>query len=188
MTAVRMTDNDDHIIIAVSNITSAKMRELELKREMFRDSLTGVKNKSAYTNIEKELDSLIKEGVCEEFSIAVFDLNNLKKINDNLGHDEGDKYIRSGSSLICRTFKHSPVFRIGGDEFAAVLRNDDYKERIALTKKMKAQVEENKRSGGAVIAVGIADYLPESDKCVLEVFKRADKEMYTDKRRLKNDP
>ena len=53
---------------------------------------------------------------------------------------------------------------------------------------MKAQVEENKRSGGAVIAVGIADYLPESDKCVLEVFKRADKEMYTDKRRLKNDP
>ena len=188
MTAVKMTDKDDRIIIAVGNITSAKMRELELKREMFRDSLTGVKNKSAYTNIEKELDSLIKEGVCEEFSIAVFDLNDLKKINDNLGHDEGDKYIRSGSSLICRTFKHSPVFRIGGDEFAAVLKNDDYKERIALTEKMKAQVEENKRSGGAVIAVGIADYLPESDKCVLEVFKRADKEMYADKRRLKNDP
>ena len=185
MTAVRMTDNDDHIIIAVSNITSAKMRELELKREMFRDSLTGVKNKSAYTNAEKELNFLIKEGVCEEFSIAVFDLNDLKKINDTLGHDEGDKYIRSGSALICRTFKHSPVFRIGGDEFAAVLKNDDYRDRLALTQKMKAQVEENKLIGGAVIAVGIADYISGQDSSVLEVFKRADKEMYTDKRRLK---
>lgn len=185
MTAVKMTDNDDHIIIAVSNITSAKMRELELKREMFRDSLTGVKNKSAYTNAEKELNFLIKEGVCEEFSIAVFDLNDLKKINDTLGHDEGDKYIRSGSALICRTFKHSPVFRIGGDEFAAVLKNDDYRDRLALTQKMKAQVEENKLIGGAVIAVGIADYISGQDSSVLEVFKRADKEMYTDKRRLK---
>ena len=159
---------------------------LEIKAELFRDALTGVKNKSAYRNTESKTDALIKENICEDFSVFVFDLNDLKKINDNLGHDEGDKYIRAGSSLICNTFKNSPVFRIGGDEFAAILTGSDFDIREELNNSIKKQVESNKRNGGVVIAVGNADYASGHDTCLLDVFKRADKEMYEDKHRLKS--
>ena len=184
-TIVGTDENSGTVFIGVTDITAAKLREIEIKKELFRDPLTGVKNKSAYKNTEAKTDQLIREEICEGFSVFVFDLNDLKKINDSLGHDEGDKYIRSGSRLICETFKHSPVFRIGGDEFAAVLTGNDYEIRESLKKRIKEQVEGNKRSGGVVIAVGSADYVSGQDTCVLEVFKRADKEMYEDKHRLK---
>ncbi len=184
-TIIGTDENRGTVFIGVTDITAAKLREIELKAELFRDPLTGVKNKTAYKNTEAKTDQLIREEICEEFSVFVFDLNDLKKINDSLGHDEGDKYIRSGSRLICETFKHSPVFRIGGDEFAAVLTGNDYEIRDSLKKRIKEQVEANKRSGGVVIAVGSADYVSGRDTCVLEVFKRADKEMYEDKHRLK---
>lgn len=186
LNAVRMTDNDDYVIIAVNDVTAAKLRELEIKKELFKDSLTGVKNKSAYSKTEAKLDTLIKENICEEFSVFVFDLNDLKKINDVLGHDEGDKYIRA--SLICKIFGHSPVFRIGGDEFAAVLTEKDYENREKLKESIKEQIMFNKQNGGVVIAVGSSDYVNGRDTCVLDVFKRADKELYTDKHRLKSLP
>ena len=185
-TIVGTDENEGTVFIGVTDIDAQKRREIEMKAALFKDSLTGVKNKSAYSNTEKKMDPLIKENICEEFSVFVFDLNDLKKINDNLGHDEGDKYIRLGSSLICKTFKHSPVFRIGGDEFASILTAGDYEIRAQLKQQIKEQVEYNKQHGGVVIAVGSADYLPDKDTCLLDVFKRADKEMYEDKSRLKN--
>ena len=185
-TIVGTDENEGTVFIGVTDIDAQKRREIEMKAALFKDSLTGVKNKSAYSNTEKKMNALIKENICEEFSVFVFDLNDLKKINDNLGHDEGDKYIRLGSSLICKTFKHSPVFRIGGDEFASILTAGDYEIRAQLKQQIKEQVKYNKQHGGVVIAVGSADYIPNKDNCLLDVFKRADKEMYEDKKRLKN--
>ncbi len=185
-TIIGTDENEGTVFIGVTDIDTQKRREIEMKEALFKDSLTGVKNKSAYSNTEKKMNALIKENICEDFSVFVFDLNDLKKINDNFGHDEGDKYIRSGSSLICKTFKHSPVFRIGGDEFACILKDSDYENRVQLKKQIREQIEYNKRHGCVVIAVGSADYLPNEDTCLLDVFKRADKEMYEDKSRLKN--
>ena len=184
-TIIGKDENAGTVFIGITDIDRQKKRELEIKAELFKDSLTGVKNKSAYNDTEKKLDALIREGICEEFSIFVFDLNDLKKVNDSLGHDEDDRYIRSGCLLICSTFKHSPVFRIGGDEFAAVLKDSDYNERRELKKALKEKVEANLQSSGVIIAVGSADFSPETDTCLLDVFKRADREMYSDKRRLK---
>ncbi|MCC3352415.1 GGDEF domain-containing protein [Ruminococcus albus] len=185
-TIIGTDENEGTVFIGVKDIDTQKRREIEMKEALFKDSLTGVKNKSAYSNTEKKMNALIKEKICEDFSVFVFDLNDLKKINDNFGHDEGDKYIRSGSSLICKTFKHSPVFRIGGDEFACILKDSDYENRVQLKKQIREQIEYNKQHGCVVIAVGSADYLPNEDNCLLDVFKRADKEMYEDKNRLKN--
>ncbi|WP_028511299.1 GGDEF domain-containing protein [Ruminococcus sp. NK3A76] len=185
-TIVGTDENEGTVFIGVTDIDAQKRREIEMKAALFKDSLTGVKNKSAYSNTEKKMNALIKENICEDFSVFVFDLNDLKKINDNFGHDEGDKYIRSGSSLICKTFKHSPVFRIGGDEFACIVKDSNYENRVQLKKQIREQVEYNKQHGFVVIAVGSADYIPNKDNCLLDVFKRADKEMYEDKKRLKN--
>jgi GGDEF domain-containing protein len=60
----------------------------------------------------------------------MFDLNDLKHINDRYGHERGDEYIVNCCRLICQVFKHSPVFRIGGDEFVALLRGEAGKAGI----------------------------------------------------------
>ena len=184
-TIIGTDENEGSVFFGITDIDAQKRRELEMKAELFKDALTGVKNKSAYRHSESKIDTLIREDIAEDFSVFVFDLNDLKKVNDSLGHDEGDKYIRSGSALICSTFDHSPVFRIGGDEFAAILTGSDYEARAKLKAAIKYRVRKNKQTGSVVIAVGSADFIPGKDTCLLDVFKRADKEMYEDKRLLK---
>ena len=104
-----------------------------------RDELTHTKNKTAYHEKEEELNRLIKEGH-EPFGIVVCDINNLKVINDTEGHKAGDEYIKASCTMICRIFAHSPVFRIGGDEFVVILTNQEYKDRQNLISRLRRQV------------------------------------------------
>lgn len=149
------------------------------------DPLTGVKSKLAYFNKEREMDGLIEEGESPEFSIAVCDLNGLKNINDTLGHQTGDMYIREASALICRTFAHSPVYRIGGDEFAVVMSGDDYRIRHELIKKIHDASVENLLLGKVVVSAAEAAFDPAEDRDFHSVFERADKRMYEEKIELK---
>ena len=93
---------------------------------MRRDPLTNVNNRIAYDDKEKYFQSEINMGTNPDFAIAMFDVNNLKLINDSKGHDAGDSYLIRACRLICDVFKHSPVYRMGGDEFVAFLTGDDY--------------------------------------------------------------
>lgn len=102
-------------------------RNLSVARRMaIVDSLTGVKNKHAYVQWEEKINSKIKSGQQEPFAVVVCDVNNLKAVNDLYGHKEGDVCIKKACARICNIFSHSPVFRIGGDEFVAILSGEDY--------------------------------------------------------------
>jgi diguanylate cyclase (GGDEF)-like protein len=132
----------------------------------------------------------VEAGEISEFAVGIFDCDDLKSINDQYGHDCGDTYIKSACDLICTVFKHSPVFRIGGDEFCAVLTGVDYERRDELTH-IFAQ-ERDTRCATAVhaweephISLGIATYDPADEDTVLTVQRRADKLMYEDKQRNK---
>lgn len=81
----------------------------------YRDPLTGVKNKTAYQEAERQMEERMRTGQ-PEFAVVVMDINGLKTVNDTCGHDFGDILIIDACKLICRTFKRSPVYRIGGDE------------------------------------------------------------------------
>ena len=125
-----------------------------------------------------------KEG--EVFAIIMVDINNLKKVNDECGHEAGDEYIKGCCNLICENLKNSPVFRIGGDEFVAILRDYDYENRESLTEKLKNdfmsafnQTEKDPWLRYSA-AVGMSEKTPE-DTSIDPVFKRADKIMYEDK-------
>lgn len=150
------------------------------------DALTGVKNKHAYNEAESRMDQRIAEGSVSEFGIAIFDLNDLKYINDNLGHETGDEYIRDACKLICTTFKHSPVFRIGGDEFAAILEGSDYANQDELFERFEKQVLENLERDRTVVAFGCSRFNPKRDKNSQMVFERADAMMYQEKMLLKS--
>ena len=155
-----------------------------------RDSMTGVKSKAAYEQQRERLDLDIKSGDAE-FAIAMIDINYLKHINDTYGHEKGDIYIKKMCTMICDTFAHSPVFRVGGDEFVVVLVHRDYKNRSILEEELKRrmnaqyakpELEEWQRP---MAAIGIAVYDKERDTDSDTVFKRADDAMYENKKAMK---
>ena len=190
---VSWSSDKTHFIICIENREEAVKKEKEhllalsrANETARRDSLTGTRNKTAYVEFEKELQTKIDENDEDPFGIIVCDLNDLKQINDTQGHKAGDEYIRSSCLYICRVFSHCPVFRTGGDEFVVILRGQDYEERDNLIYTFKKQIEDNIRIGmGAVVAIGVSLYNPDKDKSVDEIFKRADDLMYEDKARLK---
>lgn len=182
--AVRPKEDSDHIIIAVANVDEAKKMEIAYNNAMDmanRDALTGVKNKRAYVQAESELDEQIEQSGNTPFAVVVCDVNGLKQINDTLGHKAGDEYIRDACFIICNIFKHSPVFRIGGDEFAVLLRGNDYTNRNELMKSFHEVIEEHKTNGVVILAAGISEFDYKKDIRVQDVFERADNYMYADK-------
>ena len=187
--ASRMADaSDKHIVIGVSNVDAQMKRELELnaaREKANRDALTGVKSKHAYIETEAALDAQLAAGEAPPFAVAVCDVNGLKRVNDTQGHKFGDQLIRDASAIICNIFKHSPVFRTGGDEFVALLRGQDFERREALMSEMAARNRANLESGGPIIASGLAVFDPALDDRLSAVFERADLQMYEDKKELK---
>ena len=180
--AVRPQDDSDHIIIAVANIDEAMQKEFAYQDMANKDSLTGVKNKRAYAQAEAELDDYIAKCTQPPFSVVVCDINGLKEVNDTKGHNAGDAFIRNACSIICNIFKHSPVFRIGGDEFAVIMKGSDYDERTHLMAELNKVLEANKHNGMVILAVGISDFDPDMDMRVQDVFERADNLMYDNKK------
>ncbi len=125
-----------------------------------------------------------------EFAIGVFDCDNLKTINDQYGHDMGDIYLKTATRIICQVFKHSPVFRTGGDEFAVILRNDDYHNMASLLEQFDTDAGEINAAAAKPweqvhISKGFAVFDPSEDSSVTGVMKRADQLMYQNKRNRK---
>ena len=148
------------------------------------DALTGIKNKNSYKERELLMNKRIAEHRQPEFAIIVCDMNDLKIINDTLGHEAGDKCICEACDIICKTFKQSPVYRIGGDEFVVISQDEDYGRSEELLGIIAQQNEKALRHGGIVIACGMQKYTNEED--VASVFKEADKKMYENKKYLKS--
>ncbi len=187
-------NGDDYFIFGVMNIDEEYRQrdehhteELNKAREMARrDPLTGIKNKTAYHETEMTIQKEIENGICDDFAIVVCDINDLKIINDTKGHKAGDEYIRSVSRMICNVFTHSPVFRVGGDEFAVILKGADYNDRDELMTNIRNRVLENINIGeGCIVATGMSEYRRSEDRIISAVFNRADELMYENKKDLK---
>ena len=172
--------------------THVKDNIRDLNKRVFVDALTKVKNKAAYAADLEELQTQADtEGSQMQFAIGIFDCDNLKKINDMYGHDKGDEYIKAACRVICTTFRHSPVYRFGGDEFSVILRNEDYRNRESLISQFEATAASINSSAEnqweqVHISMGFADYDPQNDSDVNDVMRRADKMMYDNKRLRKN--
>lgn len=198
MRATRALDDDNVIIIGINDVDDEMkiqraqdlLREADLTRRLSAaqrqaniDSMTGVRNKHAYLEYETRLEYTIKETEEPKFAISIIDINDLKYVNDNMGHQAGDKWIREACRIVCTTFKHSPVFRVGGDEFCVISLGDDYENLEELVQVIRDHNKEAVASGGVVIACGTAKY--SKGDAVADVYKRADDAMYANKVELK---
>ena len=155
----------------------------------YRDLLTGVKNKTAYLEMVQNMEELTRLRR-PQYAVVVFDMNDLKIVNDTMGHDFGDIYIINASKIICKVFKRSPVFRIGGDEFVVILENADYTRYAELLEQFEKEIDsynENPINTMKIsVARGIAVYDEETDITYNDVFKRADNAMYHNKAEMKS--
>ena len=179
------------LIVGINNIDSAVRQEEEYekrlaaaRREANRDALTGVKNRHAYLDAEARLDRQIAKHRISDFAIVIMDVNDLKEVNDTQGHQAGDQYLCDACGIICSIFEHSPVFRVGGDEFAVIVQDEAYEHIDELMGGMKEYNLKAFREKGIVIACGMSRF--DNDVCVAQVFERADIKMYEDKNNLKS--
>ncbi len=185
-------DRDDEVgrlTKTFKNLSShMKANISDLSKRVYVDALTSVRNKGAYSTYLEEMQNRLEAaGGQMAFAVGVFDCDDLKAVNDKFGHDKGDIYLKTASRLICRVFQHSPVFRIGGDEFSVILQNEDFRNRDALVREFEKGMSEINASTGnqweqVYVAMGIAVYDPRSDHFVIDVVRRADKTMYENKR------
>ena len=156
-----------------------------------KDSLTGLRNKRAYEVDIVRLEHEIHDGIAR-FGIVMVDMNDLKKMNDTYGHDKGDIAIQRTSRFICDSFKHSPVYRFGGDEFVVVIEHSDYRDVNPLVQHFSKSVSENQEDTSVEpwerisAAIGFAIFDVTRDKHVEDVFMRADDQMYANKKRMKD--
>ena len=150
------------------------------------DVLTNVKNRTAHAERIEQISAILKTNPYYEFGIVGADINNLKIANDKYGHEIGDMYIKNCCRMLCEVFTHSPVYRIGGDEFSVILEGQDlanYKElmnQLAEMNRRCSSIREYEK-GRAHIAMGVAIYNPETDMTIDDVIKRADEAMYKNK-------
>ena len=172
-------------------ITHLKSYIGDLKNLAYGDALTSVRNKGAFDIYVKNMETRLHEPEQPmEFAVCVFDCNNLKAINDQFGHENGDMYLKASCSLICQVFSHSPVFRTGGDEFATILQKGDYLRRKELIDIFDTRCDDASKASKVPwkrvsVARGLAVYDPRTDHSVLDVVRRADRLMYENKRQRK---
>ena len=154
---------------------------------VYRDKLTGLRNAAAYISKAADLDAQNKLVNDLNYGVVIFDANFLKKVNDNYGHEAGNELLRHAAQVICKVFKHSPVYRIGGDEFAAILEGEDYDNRNALLELFDEKVnEEHFNAAGDTLTVSVARGLGiyEPGMEFAEVAKKADVAMYSSRLNL----
>lgn len=183
--------NEERLLVGVMDIEKQVVQErefantlIEAEERATKDQLTGVKNKRAYADEEEHLNTQIQAGVKVNFAIVICDLNGLKQVNDNQGHQVGDDYIKEGCMVLCDAFSRSPVYRVGGDEFVAIAQGKDYEMLENRLGKIDRANKRNDKNNGVTMAVGWAKFGAE-DSFVSDVFDRADSVMYENKKKMK---
>ena len=163
------------LIIGVNNIDAQVKHELDYEQKLSSaysnenlDLLTGVKNKAAYMNMSEHLSRQIEDGQNVKYAIVLCRVSDLEHVNETKGHEAGNQLLRNACDLICNTFKHSPVFRVAGDEFAVIAQGHDY----ATIDSLILELIELSSDRELVISCGMAKY--DRTQSVASVFARAE--------------
>lgn len=170
---------------ALNDIQDKEEEISSISRESRTDKLTGLGNATAFKLETEKQNRAIREGKAE-FGVFMFDMNNLKYINDTFGHEGGDKYIRGCSRAVSEKCPESRTFRTGGDEFVTVLLGKDYAGRERILREIREVFEtcgsdETRQPWERYSAsVGLAEYRG-GDESFEAVCARADQAMYAEK-------
>ncbi len=177
------------LLFQFGKLSKNKLEEEKETSRTFRnmantDSMTGVRNKHAYSEQEEYINSQIGSGELKKLAVVVGDINGLKYVNDTFGHAAGDKLIKDATALICELFPHGAVYRVGGDEFVIILQDEGFDTMQDSINELNRKVEANIKENAVVISIGYST-LESEDQNMSDVFERADRMMYERKKELK---
>lgn len=172
-----------------------RAHETRLYRKLaYTDELTGAYNRTAFQHdIDSQItmDEQTGERVVLPNTIFMFDLNDLKVCNDTYGHENGDKYIKMVSDVLIRTIGiDGRCYRIGGDEFCAIMPTQNQNEIDSKLISIVREIQELDKKGFVVpvsVAVGYAVFDSEYDETLEDTMKRADVLMYQNKQLIKKN-
>ena len=173
--------------ICIGMFVSLDNPDKDFRRHALWDFLTGLKNQNSYKrdlSLHKNRSKFNRKE--QQIAFVVADLNNLKLINDNYGHDEGDRLISAAAAALKNNLKSaSDVYRFGGDEFAAIyinVKNEIIEQEIQNVRDSASQ--EDSFAVPLSIAIGYASGVLNEN--ANDIFKIADKKMYKDKEKIKH--
>jgi diguanylate cyclase (GGDEF)-like protein len=176
------------IIRNISKLIEKMARTRLLEVLAFEDTMTGLKNRSAFEEKMEQLRTLQSK---ERGFVIEFDMNDLKYINDNYGHSKGDFAITTISHIIREEFeKIGTIYRIGGDEICVIVTGAEYISEEMIQVKIDQVVEKLQVIGKELefklsVAAGYAVLDPLKMKFIDEAYKEADRNMYRKKIRMK---
>jgi diguanylate cyclase (GGDEF)-like protein len=162
---------------------------LRLHTLSITDELTGLYNRRGFFTLAE--DHLMSAKRSEKGLLLLYaDLDNLKEINDTLGHDEGDRLIKETAEILKSTYRTSDIIaRIGGDEFVAFPVGSDEDHVAIIANRLQKNIEnfnaENNNRYKLRISTGIAMYDPSSVESINELLAQADELMYEHKKSKK---
>lgn len=147
------------------------------------DYLTQLKNRNAF---ETDLQNFRAKKLRDSFVIFVLDLNNLKKVNDMLGHEYGDIYLKSLAKAMRMELPDSVIpYRVGGDEFVLIAMRERPECILSFCEKITDRLEKEKPENWKFqlsFAVGYAEFEPDKDNDLFDTYSRADQAMYREKK------
>ena len=142
------------------------------------DSLTKIYNRRFFNEfLHKEI--IRSERNNKAFSLIMFDIDHFKRINDNYGHDIGDKILQELAAVVSQCIRKSDLFaRVGGEEFVIIAQETNLEGAMYLAEKIRKKVEENSfcMSLKITVSLGISQY-KNKDDCST-IYKRADNALY----------
>ena len=156
-----------------------------LQAQAYTDALTKVDSSTSYHELIHELNERIEKGAAD-FYVLMFDVNSLKEINDEYGHEHGDEYIRGAANALRRGFGDARIFRAGGDEFVVVAEGFEQAQIDESVNETDAAIaefnESSERPTKLSVSRGMARFEAGRDASFEDAFARADKMMYENKR------
>lgn len=156
----------------IMNSVERKERRQQLEKLSYRDMLTGLYNRNKYIRVLEASEGKSLHDV----GVAYMDLNGLKKMNDEKGHEAGDDLIRAAAGALTDVFPDQ-AFRVGGDEFVIIregISETAFSEKID---QLRENMERRK------VSVSIGDQWAAEERGIEEMLKRADHRMYEEKKR-----
>lgn len=168
------------VIFTTRNVDEEKRREEHLTRIAMMDELTHLYNRRSY---EEDVREYRTRGLEEDFVLLSADVNGLKTVNDTVGHAAGDEIIRGAAEcLLLAIGSRGRVYRMGGDEFAAILHTGD-PASICRDIEGRAGAWKGQYAGKMSISTGYAAHADDRSLDIHELEKKADREMYLAKAR-----
>src|SRR5689334_2712407 len=173
------------LVHVVRDITERKKLEETLRNSSLKDDLTGLFNRRGLLKQAAPYFDFARRQ--KETLLPLFiDLDGMKRINDEFGHNEGDNALINTAAILNRSFRSSDIIaRLGGDEFTVLVTDLHANKEEAITRlneNLKAYNASETRGHKLAFSIGVATLEPERMTCFEELLEQADQAMYEQKR------